>query len=157
MAAGKNHGSDWSIVVVLLICVITGIIQGARGMVRHIDPSEIGAASSSVLSVDNARSFDGTVKISTSLCTDTPDALDQVRYRVQDAAGSVVARRDLPLVADRERQAAMLGMNLPAGDYDVTVTCLANGQPTERTETIRQSLGATGERSRPARLPETGR
>ncbi|MEL4358491.1 MULTISPECIES: hypothetical protein [unclassified Luteococcus] len=159
MAEARKKGGDPTIVIVLIICVIVGMIQGARGLVHGASD---GFRRAKVVAVENVDDFRGTLKVSTSACEDTP-ALDQVRYQVTNAQGSQVATVDKPLVAGRERQTADVGQGLAPGRYKVNVTCLCDGKPTGDTKSTRVTVrtsdarAASATQPRPQRLPHTGR
>lgn len=166
MAEGGGGGT--AVVVVLAVCAAAGMATGTGG--DRVRAASDGAPDQpQFVSVDNARSFDGSLHLSTSACDGT--GASQLRYEVVDGAGGRVAQvtRDVE-PADR-RQRATIGRGLPEGDYRVTVTCLQSGQPVGdfRTTSARVvpagsgdaagGSGASGAGRSPAGypLPATGR
>ncbi|MGO4957177.1 hypothetical protein ACTQ49_07870 [Luteococcus sp. Sow4_B9] len=152
MAAAPKKKSDPTIVIVLIICILVGMWQGARGLVHGASAGE--RSRSDVISVENARTLNGSLRVSTSMCSDT-SGLDSVRYRVEDSTGREVAKQQSSYVAGRLRQTANLGTGLPAGRYRVEVACLSNGQPTGETKSTHVTVGEA-KNHRPADLPRTG-
>lgn len=156
MAEAKKKPVDPTLVIVLLICVIVGMVQGARGVVRG---ASAGWHRASAVAVENTESFAGSLRVSTSACKDTA-GLDQVRYQVEDRDGREVARHETAYVAGRARQEASVGKELPAGRYTVTVSCLCDGKPTGQSESTKVMVGknskASAEGRRPSGLPHTG-
>lgn len=157
MAEGKKKRSDPTILIVLIICVIVGMIQGARGLVHGASD---GFRRAKAVAVENVDTFNGTLRVSTSACEDTA-ALDQVRYQVTSSKGAEVATVTKPLVSGRERQSADVGKGLASGRYKVTVTCLCDGKATGDQKstrvTVRNSQPTAAEVTRPKNLPHTGR
>ncbi|WP_420175165.1 hypothetical protein [Luteococcus sp. OSA5] len=154
MAQGpKRTKSDPTIVIVLLICVLVGMWQGARGLVTGASAGdrERGGA----VAIENAETFNGSLRISTAACHDTK-GLDEVRYRVEDSRGREVAKEVHSFVAGRVRQAASIGSGLAADRYRAEVTCLSNGQPVGEAHVTHATVGKGGGSRRPAQLPDTG-
>ncbi|MEL4504436.1 hypothetical protein AAEX63_06530 [Luteococcus sp. H138] len=160
MAEGRHKGSDPTILIVLLICVIVGMIQGARGLVHSSGDGFNGFRRAKAVAVENVDNFRGTLRVSTSACQDTP-ALDEVRYQVTDKKGTEVANLTRPLVSGRERQSADVGKNLGSGRYKVSVSCICDGKPTGDQKSTRVTVQNDGQETasvkRPNRLPHTGR
>ncbi|MDN5562544.1 hypothetical protein EDD41_0329 [Luteococcus japonicus] len=159
MAEAKKKPVDPTLVIVLLVCVIVGMVQGARGVVRG---ASAGWYRASAVAVENVETFTGSLRVSTSACKDTA-GLDQVRYQVEDRTGREVSRQEDAFVAGRARQEASVGKNLPAGRYTVTVSCLSDGKPTGQAESTNVTVGknsknskASTEGRRPSGLPHTG-
>lgn len=137
MAAPKK--SDPTIIVVLLICVLMGMWQGARGMVEK---ASVGFGSRGQVSVEGTDVERGTIRVASRTCTDTPDALDTVRWKVTNSAGKVVDQATNSLVADRSAQTATLGLNLPEDRYTVTVSCYADQDQVGESRSTTVVLGS---------------
>lgn len=161
--AAQQKKSDPTVIVVLLICVIMGMWQGARGLVEKASAGY----DSSQIRVEGTDAERGTIRVASPACKDTPDALDTVRWSVKDSAGKEVARTENPVVAGRGSQTASLGNRLPADRYTITVTCHANQRQVGQSHSKTVVLGSTsqgwggakqGEPAQPSRpgLPNTG-
>ncbi|GAA1393896.1 hypothetical protein [Luteococcus peritonei] len=155
MAAQRK--SDPTIIVVLLICVLMGMWQGARGMVQK---ASVGFGSGQVR-VEGTDVERGTIRVASKACKDTPDALDTVRWSVKNSAGTQVYSTTRPVVSGRDAQVVTLGSGLPADRYTISVTCLADQEQVGQTHTTTAVLGSTPQGwgqdgTRRPGLPKTG-
>lgn len=159
-AGGGGGGA--AVAVALAVCAAAGMAQGGR--VVSAQSTRSGPVEQpQVVQVDNASSFDGVLRVSTSACQDI--AADQVRWDVSDARGAAIASITSDVYPASRRQTAVIGRGLPEGSYTVTATCLSDSEPVGdfRTATyqVHPSFGAgatgSGTATSAYPLPRTGR
>ena len=153
----SGGGGGTAVVIFLAICVAASMASGGRRVVRSQASTSGSMGQPAIVTVENASTFDGVLRVSTSACEQV-DAT-QLRYDAVDSVGSRIGSITRDYLSSQKRQTVTIGRGLPEGRYTVKVTCLAQGQPVGDFRTVTFKVKPTRSSGRVANtmpLPHTG-